>query len=674
MATQDLGFNVFALDKASRTFSQIADRVDKLSDELKELDRQRASPEIDIDADSAAAKGRQAAAAFGSGAEDEGRRRKGAFFRSLFRPNASILRTLRTGIPAAMSSPISAAALALGGVFAASFAGAVVSSGVFAAVGAGFAGLAAVALKQNARIQDSFEALATTVQGQLSQAAQPLVPVFDDALTTIRKMFGRVIREPLEDIFAGLGPAITPAVESAMRTVGNILDSLSTPELLEGMRTVLASFSAELPRIGDAVGDVFLDLAGNADNTAEAVENIVSVMSGLIRASGKVLTTLTDIFNLLSEMGRAMGPLVQGVRDFDAALSEVGAGHEDVSALPQRFVEQLREGRQPADALSMAVSRVVTEQYRSEAAAKAAGRAMESTSSASEMLRANQDKLRSQLESTNERLDEGRERLDRLKESLFGAADMTLNLRDAKRAYEEQLDSTTETIARNGRTLDVNTEAGRANQESIDGMAAAAHDQIQAMIEQGKSTQQVTEFTRQARQDFIEAADAAGLEAQEARNLADRLGLVPSEVQTKADLIDEASAKIQRLEERIAQLEREIGITATLRVQTVGEAATAFGGGVFAHEGGVITTQGVRRMHSGGTLRPDERVVIGQTGERILSREQNQAFEAGAGMAGDGATAGGGRPAINVENFHAAPNMDVGELAERFWFLTKARG
>lgn len=52
-----------------------------------------------------------------------------------------------------------------------------------------------------------------------------------------------------------------------------------------------------------------------------------------------------------------------------------------------------------------------------------------------------------------------------------------------------------------------------------------------------------------------------------------------------------------------------------------------------AHTGALVTTAGlvqdIPSFHTGGVIKPDERIIKVQTGERILSREQNKAFEAG---------------------------------------------
>lgn len=691
MARQDLSFDVFALDKASRTFSQIADRVDKLSDELKELDRQRASPEIEVDTQRATAQAQRAARAFASAAEDEGSRHKRSFFASIFTPNRGIVQALRTGIPAALGSPIGAAAITLGGTFAASFAAAVVSSGAIAGVGAAFTGLAAVALKENERVVTSFENLAATAQAALTEAAQPLVPVFDDALSRVRGMFDQHIADPLGDIFAGLGPSIVPAAESAVETVGGVLDSLSTPEFLSSMHTILGEIADEAPRLGDAVGDALTTIAGDGEEVAESFESIVSITSGLIDFAADATAGFTRLFNVMSSIGdidlgavsrllstgaqprpeEAAGAadLVSGFQDLDLRTFATGLGHaRDANATTAGMFTALGPIVDPViDAMSRGSGQA--EVFAAEIQGLASRAEQAAQEGLAEMQR-RQEQLTDAIDGTTNQISHEEDQLQRLKDTMFAASERVLGLRDSTRTYEEAIDAARESLEENGETLDVNTEKGRANQEAIDDIAASALGHIEMMIRQGEETDKVSQFTEQAREDFINAAEAAGMEEEKASDLADQLGLVPSEVETKIEAIDEMSDTINSLKRQLRELQRQAGV---VPIGTTNPGAF-FGSALVPpdefHSGGKVGS-GVPRAHSGMRLASDERVIIGQTGERILSREQNRAFEAGARMAGAG---GGGSATINVENFHAAPNMDVGEVAERFWFLTKARG
>ena len=76
----------------------------------------------------------------------------------------------------------------------------------------------------------------------------------------------------------------------------------------------------------------------------------------------------------------------------------------------------------------------------------------------------------------------------------------------------------------------------------------------------------------------------------------------------------------------------------------------AFGPGF--HSGGPITAD-LPRYHNGG-ISPDERIIVAQTGERILSREQNQVFEKMAASLSGGSPGGGATVIMNIQATDAA--------------------
>ena len=104
-------------------------------------------------------------------------------------------------------------------------------------------------------------------------------------------------------------------------------------------------------------------------------------------------------------------------------------------------------------------------------------------------------------------------------------------------------------IESNGKTIDMNTEAGRANRQTLLDMATSARTLIDAQIAQGSSTASVTKNTEAARESFITAATAAGYTKDQAKALADQYGLVPKNVDTmvKAHGIPEAEGAINHV-------------------------------------------------------------------------------------------------------------------------------
>ena len=72
---------------------------------------------------------------------------------------------------------------------------------------------------------------------------------------------------------------------------------------------------------------------------------------------------------------------------------------------------------------------------------------------------------------------------------------------------------------------------------------------------------------------------------------------------------------------------------------------------------------GAPRFHSGGIIGPDEVPIIAQRGERVLSRKENKAYEAGQNGAGDN-----GRvevQIINVTNPDMIKRLVADTIAEK---------
>lgn len=110
---------------------------------------------------------------------------------------------------------------------------------------------------------------------------------------------------------------------------------------------------------------------------------------------------------------------------------------------------------------------------------------------------------------------------------------------NAEIAYHRALDAAATAAAEVGATVDeatgrfdLWTDAGRQAQAALDQIASAALRSRDAMAESGAATEQLTAFTAEARDQFIAAATQMGMTAEQAAALADRYGLIPSQVVT----------------------------------------------------------------------------------------------------------------------------------------------
>lgn len=125
--------------------------------------------------------------------------------------------------------------------------------------------------------------------------------------------------------------------------------------------------------------------------------------------------------------------------------------------------------------------------------------------------------------------------LDLLLGTQVGADEATANL-------EAAFDDAAKAAKENGETLDLSTEAGRANQAALAGVAKAALSGVDAWVQNGDSAEAVAAKTKTARAEFVAVARKMGLSKTEARALADEYGLIPGKVKTTIETsgLDEA--------------------------------------------------------------------------------------------------------------------------------------
>ena len=117
---------------------------------------------------------------------------------------------------------------------------------------------------------------------------------------------------------------------------------------------------------------------------------------------------------------------------------------------------------------------------------------------------------------------------------------LVLSLRDAQRSWEDAVDSSTEALKANGKTLDITTPKGRANQDALDAMANSANNVTKSMIENGQSNLSVVRTYEKNREGLIKTAIQFGLNRKQAEAYAAKVLAIPKRSNTtlKADITD----------------------------------------------------------------------------------------------------------------------------------------
>lgn len=148
------------------------------------------------------------------------------------------------------------------------------------------------------------------------------------------------------------------------------------------------------------------------------------------------------------------------------------------------------------------------------------------------------------------------DKISQLAEEIRGFGSATLDEREAQRAFQEALDSATASLEKNGKTLDITTEAGRANQDSLDAIARKGNEAAASMAETGATAEQLKGSLDTSRTELVKMARSFGMTKDEAEAYADQVLMTPSEVTTrvKALGVDSALDGITSVQEALANV------------------------------------------------------------------------------------------------------------------------
>lgn len=234
---------------------------------------------------------------------------------------------------------------------------------------------------------------------------------------------------------------------------------------------------------------------------------------------------------------------------------------------------------------------------------------------------------------------EARSAVEMLTEALDAMSGGQISAERAAIRLREQIASLGEELDKGSRSLDINTEAGRTNRGAILDAVDAALGLASAMVEEGHTVETATGFLNRHVEEIVATAVEAGLAEDEVRRYIDRLNLTPESVATTIKLhgLELAQSAASGWEAQLARLHRQV--TATVNLRTTGSIPSSVQGAVISrHSGGYVDGSGpFRRLHSGGpaslgsphsSLRSDERLLVAQTGEFVLSRAMVSALQA----------------------------------------------
>lgn len=210
--------------------------------------------------------------------------------------------------------------------------------------------------------------------------------------------------------------------------------------------------------------------------------------------------------------------------------------------------------------------------------ARAADEAAEAAQEGAQRWREYLDVL-SSGEWSNAGLEGGLQAMQQFNDELFGLTRISAD-------YQSSLDGLTESLAVNGATFDVSTEAGRANQQALEGVAESLEVRLAAAYDNAGGSQ--ARFAQDAQSVFDQLVADLGLGADEAAALAQQLGFTPEQITTRYELAGaaEAQLKLGLLQTAIGALPPEVQLRIGAQI-----AAGDFTGAVQSAQDAIATQQ-----------------------------------------------------------------------------------
>lgn len=412
-----------AFARANHVVDQMEDELDDARDAAQRL--QRTMNRLDADANRGLRSVQRGLVGFAAQARQAGQSAAGAFSQGF------------SGLPTEIKGSVMGAGAVVGVLFAQA-AGAALNGALLAAVGGGVlaAGVKLAATNSNL-VQAAWINALTPVREEVTRFSMafegPLVKVaskFSDAWVrngdAVRRMFQSVVDqvEPLADGILGLAENTLPGLERAVEASGPVLDELAR----------------DLPAVGKAVSDMFGSFAEGSDGAVKGIRAVGMLVSG----------TLIMIGNTVEFLSKGFDESTKRMEAWTAKLSEIPV----IGGVFKDMAEWWKGFNDGGEGAIKTLDNYVP----------AADGAADSTVKLSVAER------------------EAADAAHELSNKLSGLINDALGADNAMIAWEASIDKVTESVKENGRAVDIGTEKGRENVQTILSAVAAAEKKRQADI------------------------------------------------------------------------------------------------------------------------------------------------------------------------------------------------
>lgn len=378
------------------------------------------------------------------------------------------------------------------------------------------------------------------------------------------------------------GAAIVAAAYAAISVAATLASEarakLDTPVTASGVVNALSGIAEDGEKAAKAIDQVFNGAVVTGGKSGiggapTAVNDLATAMDRLFNTTGFdnfndfLGTTIPGVKSgsevvreSMTEMDSAIAGLQSSGNTADAAASfqllrdkviESGGSVEDATGLMPKYRE--------------AVLATLTANGETGVSQERLTEAMLSGASATETAASAQTMLEDELSNTGVALDGVIEDMDKFLEQLFASGMLARDEMGALSAYEAAIDAVGESIKKNGTSLDIGTEKGRANQAVLLDIANAGKSVVETMAANGASQEDLQGKLTGTYDALIVAAGQFGVTGDKADAMARKVMGIPDDVKVNTWISDTAKQGAEATKRAIDAIPKNTTVNMTYK-------------------------------------------------------------------------------------------------------------
>lgn len=469
-----------------------------------------------------------------------------------------------SGLLGALKTPILGPALigVVGGVVATVMPaiGAIAGSGLVAGFGAGLAGLGIMFAAKSEAVQATWKRTLAQAGADMRLLSKP----FESTLINIATYFRRTV-----DAF---NPALGKAFESMAPVIDRFADRFlkSTQKLIPAIAPIASAFGAVLDSLSPAIDRMLGKLSKGLADLSRSVEKGPEGLADMVDGIGDLIVNALDLIRILNDVNTAFTTLTHGTSLVEVTMAGLNGLLAPLLVTFSALAKVLdlvnaavgNTGKDVAGAgasMSAAANETAKLAAGLQAGGDAAKHAADPIQGIGQKAETAADKFKRQASAT-----------DALVQSLFRLQGLALTLSGAQIAFQAAVDAATASIKENGKSLNINTEKGRANKQALDAVAKSANDQTESMIRSGKGTDAAGIAAEKSKANFIRLAQQMGATKPQAEAMARSMIAIPNVSRQarltahKADLDAKLATAKKQLADPNLTKERRAKLNATI--------------------------------------------------------------------------------------------------------------